>query len=288
MNYDNIKYEYVDIDEISYVLSECKEFDEDFGFYFCIELENLNKNLLEFIVHKRIIALGLSFSTEIRDVEFLNSDYFNQIEHLNIVGNSIENIDALKYLTNLKSLRFTGTFLYPFDFSRIEHLKILCILYNQNFTNGISKCLNLEHLEVHHYKSKDKTLKDFSTLTKLKTLHFSQSTIYNLDGLENLNNLESLSLRYLRNVSSLKPLEHKKNIESLFIQNAKKIIDWEIIGTMSKLKKLKIDSCGIISNLNFIKNLNLQEIEIINTKIEEDCKWLTIKFQKASIRLHGV
>ena len=60
-----------------------------------------------------------------------------------------------------------------------------------------------------------------------------------------------------------------------FIKDAKKINDWETIGSIENLQELFIHNCGFIKNLNFLMELHhLKRIKNSSTKVEENFDWI--------------
>ena len=270
----SMKYESLEIDGVLYNLVEIEKYGVNFELLIIVDTKSINGNLLKFISNRKIKAVTISFEQE-KDLVCLKDAAFKQVEFLNLVGDVIEDINEVATLKNLISFSFQGVFLTPFDFSELKKLKMLEILYNHGKTNGISKCEGLEHLRIYHYKSKTKSLEEFSSLTNLKSLNFRQSHINSLDGLKNLKSLYSLDLCYLRNLQNISALNNNESIVSLTIQYAKKISDWGAIGTMKNLKGLLVHSCGIVKNLDFLKGLNnLEHLRFTDTKFEEDVKWI--------------
>jgi len=74
----------------------------------------------------------------------------------------------------------------------------------------------------------------------------------------------------------------------LCIQNAKKISDWEVIGSMKNIESLVIHACGNIKNLDFLTKLKkVKRIDITNVKVEDDFNWIfrSDEFREVAIRM---
>lgn len=271
-----MEFESLEIDGVLYNLVEIKKGGKNYGLLVIINPKDIGNNLLDFISSRNIRALTVSIgTTEAKNVDFLQNKAFCQIEYLNLVGNLIDGIGGITLLQNLTCFIYNGVFSMPFDFSELKKLRILEVLYNPNKTNGIPTCTELEQLTIYHYKAKEKTLDEFSSLVNLESLSFYQSDIYSLNGMQNMNSLKYLRLNYLKNLQEIVALHNKKSLNFVSIQNAKKINDWEVIGSLENIQELFVHNCGFIKNLDFLKELQyLEKIKISSTKIEESFDWI--------------
>lgn len=132
------------------------------------------------------------------------------------------------------------------DFSSFENLEDLNFNWRKKTIN-LDKCSNLKSLIISKYKKKELT--EFSNFRNLETLFVWQSSIENLDGIENLSNLRRLSLFKNKKLTSLKGLENLKNLVDLEIDECKSLESIEELKQLKNLKTLKIENCGNIEDV---------------------------------------
>ena len=188
-----------------------------------------------------------------------------------------KNVDAyFKLPSCVETAYFTqGSATYPANLSLATNLKYLqvghCISITEEISkewfNQISKCLNLETLQL--YETKFKSLNGIEKLancTKLKELDLSDYNynyyMDNIDGVEALTTLTTLKAGG-RNIKDISKLSSLVNLEYLTLDK-NKISDISSVSYMTKLKELNLDSNNIIA-LKPLENLvNLVSLNLSN------------------------
>ena len=209
-------------------------------------------------------------------VEKLN----NKLLCLTLCLEEFETLDILDLLPDLRGLRLHCILKKPYDFKRLPKLESLRVWYAKAFSS-IFDCPNIKRLEILHI---DESAADcIKNLFQLECLAILKASIKNIDGTSGLSALKELSLRYLPKLESIYPAQTCKNIEDLYIQNCKRVRDWEIIGSLSNLKSLCLENCGSFDNINFLKPLeDLEFAGFVGTKIVNgNVSWL---YEKPKIK----
>lgn len=201
------------------------------------------------------------------DLNFLKE--FPSIEKLSILNHFVKDLSGIYGLNKLRVLAINET-TTKVEF-RINELKNLEELYGTlpRKTVGINELNNLKKVALWGYKPKSKNLNEFKNLKSLHKLSMTQSSLHTLDGIEEIVNLKSLGLYYLRTLVDITALEKvKAPVSELFFENCKSIADFSPIHNLKELEKLIIRACGDIPSLSFILKLNkLKSLEFPETNI---------------------
>ncbi len=200
---------------------------------------------------------------QIRD-EFVNDlEFFNEIPHIEgitILTNDVD-LSGLKYLKKLKILSFNKS-TSILDLSMFDDLLFLNYSDNRKIKN-LETCKTLKVLNIEGYKKSD--LQEFRNLELLQSVSLSYSrNLTTLNGLENLKNIKSIHIHSASNLTDLNGL-NEKNIclETLDIYSTKKLIDYSSISKLKNLKNLYIRKSGDIINLSILLNSkNIEKVAI--------------------------
>ncbi len=189
------------------------------------------------------------------------------LESLEIYGEDF-NYDKIKYFSNLKILSISYNKKEVIDLKNFPNLEDLNCVFTKKIVN-MSSCENLKSLRLLNYNPSTKDLHEIPAFHNLLNLGISFANIHTLSGIENLSSLKKFEIwraPNLQTISSLIPLS--QSIETLFIESCKKITDYEIVGNLKLLKKLRISDSGEIQNLSFIKQLkDLDFLSFWGTKV---------------------
>jgi len=155
-------------------------------------------------------------------------------------------------------------------FEQIEQDKLFTIDFKGNNITSENKIFeNSEYAVICHLKEK---LNAFDRLPKNERLLFLEliwSNIKNFYGLEKFINLKRLELHYcvkLENDFGLGQL--KNSLEFLHILNSKKFKFTDELLQLNKLRVLRLNACGPIENLDFLKNFpNLIDFRFVDTVV---------------------
>ena len=153
------------------------------------------------------------------------------IEELTIIAGGGD-LSAVSDMVNLQKLTISYSYEGVIDFSKLQNLQS-CFLGYPKKIDSLFHAKSLIDLSLDEFKYKN--FQRISELSNLKSLTLSNSSIDSLKFLQEL------------------------NLEILELSNCKKIQSFETIAKLSDLKKLIIDGCKEIYDLDFIKNLKKLE-----------------------------
>ncbi len=164
------------------------------------------------------------------------------LEKLNLTDNEVLDIEPLRNLTELKELYLTNCNIK--ELTSIKNLTNLERLYIGNFRRGRT------------YFNKYTDLKALEKLIKLKELNIQCMSI-NLEGIEYLSELESLSLYYNLNLKNIEKLSNLVNIKKLDISYTD-VSDINSLKLLTELTEVNISNSEItdISVLSKFTKLN--------------------------------
>jgi hypothetical protein len=128
---------------------------------------------------------------------------------------------------------------------------------------------NAEYAIMWHLKEKLNSFDNIVKHEKLLYLELNSASIKDFGGIEKFKNLKRLELHYcvkLENDVGLSQLDN--SLEFLHIDRSKKFIFTEELLQVEKLKVLRLNDCGPIDNLEFLKNFpNLIDFRFVGTTI---------------------
>lgn len=199
------------------------------------------------------------------DLSFLKE--FTFITELSIIGLDIIDIKEIECLTSLKKLYLAHKFKGTLDFTVFNNLEECVFTWGIKGSESIYDANLLKELTIYSYSNTDFT--KFDKLQALENLELLHSKIDNLKGIENLKELNRLSIVGAKNLENLNGIENLFKLEFLKIDRCKKINDLSILSKLKNLKKIHANDGLQINNLDFINNLdNLEEFLFAgNTKI---------------------
>lgn len=191
------------------------------------------------------ISVDISFLSELSDL----------IEALYIPDCSVFDLEVIHSLGNLKEL---GVGLHKdqmIDLERFPNLKELACEYTTKLKN-LDKCKNLTSLSLTGFKSKTNDLSDLSGLMNIAELHLYKSSITSLKGAEYFNSLKTLHMFSASKLIDISMLQSQNDyLEDLEIDRCKKIESYEVLDSLTNLKRLMIADSANLSNLEFVKKL---------------------------------
>ena len=128
---------------------------------------------------------------------------------------------------------------------------------------------NSEYAIIWHLKEKLNSFDNLSENDKLLYLELNASNIKNFKGIEKFKNLKRLEVHHctkLENDCGLSSI--KESLEILHINTSKKFIFTDELLQFENLKVLRLNSCGPIENLDFLKNFpKLTDFRFVKTNI---------------------
>ncbi|MCG6146617.1 hypothetical protein [Leptospira bandrabouensis] len=242
-----------------------------------------NNNVSEFILKNNILGLFFNF---VKGSKATNFDFLENLSHfqlLNIISTPIDNLDKMKYLSELKVLSLQCHIKKRIDFSNLQKLE-KCFLYWNKGADSIFKCINIKNLSIDSFKSK--YLPQNWRSEKLVQLEIYRSDLIDLKKIKLLRNIRKLTLYDCKKLSDLEDLEFLENLEWLTINGSKKIGNFNAISKLKKLKVLDLSDSGKIPSIEFTQNLiNLQSFAFAgsNTYIEDGDLLPLTKLNKLSM-----
>jgi hypothetical protein len=173
---------------------------------------------------------------------------FDFVKHINILLRNIEDISPIYTLSNLETLTLQTDDNSAIDFKQFPNLKTVAFVWRPK-SDSLFACTKLEMLRIRNYKAKTNDLLHFSNMIGLKSLTLVTSPIQSLAGIENLQNLEELSLNYLSKLNNIEHIKHLKNLVDLEFESCKAISSYEPISKLNQLKRLVFDKMGQIPSV---------------------------------------
>ena len=155
-------------------------------------------------------------------------------------------------------------------FEQLEQDKIFQKDFKENVIATENKIFeNAEYAILWHLKEKLESFDNLTSSDKLLYLELNWANIKNFRGIEKFKNLKRLELHYCVKLESDTGIEFlKTTLEFLHINQSKKFTFTENLLTLDKLKVLRLNSCGAIDNLKFLKHFpNLIDFRFNNTTI---------------------
>jgi len=163
--------------------------------------------------------------------------------------------DNLNLFDNLTFLSVPDNGKDIVDFSNFPCLERLSCKFSQRI-RGIEFCNNLKSLSIGNFKSKTDNLSTLPLLNKLEHLSLIKTNINSLKGIERYYNLKQFELFNAPKIESIAPLKEISNcLVEIDIEGCKKIHDYEVLGNLKYLTKIKLIESGEIKTLAFVKNL---------------------------------
>lgn len=208
-----------------------------------------------------------SHNYKLDNIDFLKDYDLSFIESIDILCDSIKNIDGIYSLKNLKHINSQKS---QIDYTRFEDLKSVGIEQVDNYTiDKLAMVTNLERLGLYDKYSEPDLIK-LSGNKKMKRLTIRGSKLKSLKGLENFEELESLELFHNRSLQSLEGItaNHKK-LKKIYIYIAPKLFcvnDYLI--NLPKLKYLQLEAKKIDS-FKFLDSLKELELVGIHNLLNE-------------------
>ncbi|MDI5887639.1 leucine-rich repeat domain-containing protein [Flavobacterium yafengii] len=238
-----------------------------------ITSDRLRENLETLMMEKDINTIRLTDDYKLDNLDFLNDYDLSFIRSIDVLSDSIKNIDGLYNLLNIESINSTNQ---NIDYSRFPKLRSIG---GELSSFSYITLLNVETLETigisNKFKEKDVTI--FSKNKGLKYLMLRGSKITSLKGLENFKELRCLELFHNNHITSLEGIteEHNESLKEISIYKASKLfyVD-EYLSKLPNLEHLQLE-CKKVDSFRFLNSLrNLKLLSIHNklTQVEDGDK----------------
>lgn len=230
-----------------------------------VESDRLNE-CIAYCNARQIDGLSISPVTGygFRDLQFLR-----ECQHV-VALHFTASLDDMCGLYDLPRLTYLSTlFQHHIDFARLQSLSDLTTEWNRKIDSGLTALSMLRRLVLRKYKPKLLDLSDLCQLQGVQELRIIQSSVRSIEGIGNLRRLNKLELSYCPNLENIHLLrEISDTLEEVELDHCPRITDWEILGTLSQLRKLIIFQCSSLPSLKFVDHLkHLEFLSFVNTDV---------------------
>jgi hypothetical protein len=152
---------------------------------------------------------------------------------------------------NLSDLTFSGYMPNRFpDLHRIQSLRTLTIDYDKNAVDQWIDLQQIDDLHIIDYREKDLT--PLQHLSSVKRLKLSVGNLKSLAGIERMPKLETLFISNAKKLVDVAPLLNSPSLKNVMFENYKKIEDWGFLATKKDLRCICLDR---VESTDFIKTL---------------------------------
>ncbi len=228
---------------------EINKADKEKGISSSADLSFSTQDILEeaFIIFNEFQTETLYFRHFSKDnifIDLSNVEFPKSVKHIEIdfYDSKKCKVDLLsktrQVLENIRVFKLKAKYAYEFNqFYAMPNLKQLCISYNKKSLGW------LEHdgiIDLRIDGFKEDNLQSLSKMKSLTRLSLFGGSIKSLDGIENLTNLEALTIFNTRSLTSIEALAKSTSIVSVEVERHKKITDWRCLKDMEQLRWLNV------------------------------------------------
>lgn len=214
--------------------------------------------------------IGLRIFAHLKEDRLSNVDFLSDYSFLEALDiTSLDDYD-FKFLSDLPKLKRLSIFVEgssEINLAAQVDLNYLAIQWRKGKIKGLEHCQKLETLCLVEYKESD--FLPINVLRQVRSLQVKTASVKTLNGIKDLEFLQSLLLGYCPSLRSIRPLNGLRDLGSLEINLCTNIHDYENLTDLPNLKSLTIIDCKSIDSIGFIKNLpSLEKVALIgNTKV---------------------
>lgn len=206
---------------------------------------------------------GRSVPTDLTGLE-----HATNLKHLNLSGNSIDDLTPIAGLTTLISLS-----LYSNEFSSLTPLEGLTNLKSLDLSaNGINDITSLKGLtnlvELFIQLNEIQDITPLKDLTNLETLYLTENNVVDISTLAGLINLTDLYLQF-NSIEDITPLKGLTNLETLYLTN-NDITDVTALAGLTGLKYLHLSYNRRLTDVSPLSGLvKLEILRLFGCSIED-------------------
>ena len=210
-------------------------------------------------------------------------------------GYNIKDLSVISSFTELENLSITCTDILNIGFVKdLKYLKTLRLSENSQLSNldGLGDLQELEFLElnINSLYGEDPEYQEIGNLKNLKSL--ALHTVYELDFLYELDQLESLEVRLSFYNDLMQPIGQMKNLQELTLANTntygKAMENFALLQELPQLKKLTIEAMQFNEPVDEIFAVDgLEELRIISCGFEIPPTQVTISDTLKVLDLSG-
>ena len=197
-------------------------------------------------------------------------DFLSELPNLRIlIVIRSPNIRAgtLPLLPHLEDISIDETRL-TLDLRKLPALKKASLDWHKNIFLNAEKS-KIESLHIWKYKSVTSDLTEMPLFPCLNEFELVQSSIKSLRGIDRFPHLKKLELHYLTRLETLTKLSLDE-LTTFIAFSCKKITDHENIATCPMIRELKMNKCGTMKSVKFVKQLpHLNTFRFLHTAIAD-------------------
>ena len=156
-------------------------------------------------------------------------------------------------------------------FDQIPQSKFMQFDWAEKGSLDAALLTDVEYLIVWHHKNKEKNLANLPSIKKLKFFELNWSSTISFTGIEKYEALKRLELHYCTKLESTDGIAQlSSSLENLHIHTSKKLKITEELSSLKELRVLRLNSCGEIASLDFLKHLpHLVDFRFVGTNIAD-------------------
>ena len=209
------------------------------------------------------ICLSRLYGYNLDNIDFLRD--YPDIKGLAIQDGSNVDIDGIRSLRKLRAVSISDN-KQSLDYSIFPELEEIRGDWHPKM-KITEKCRKLKHLYLWKFNPKSKDLTGLPCLESLEYLGIVQSPIVSTEGVGKYDKLRELELSYLSKLTTLCDMEQLK-LELLDILTCRKLQNHEYAKVIKTLTILRMNDCGEIPSIAFIKDLpNLRDFRFVRTDV---------------------
>lgn len=199
------------------------------------------------------------------DLSFLAD--FPSLRYLEIRDQKRVETRHLEHLSNLRGLHLE-TPGAGIDFASFPELEVFVgDWHNEN--RHLASCRELRSLRLMQFNPKHASLLDLANMVRLEWLDVIKTSISSLEGLETLQDLRYFKLGYAPKLCTLEGLPSScDRLRELSLSHLKNIESYVPIGSLSRLRRLKISYCASMPNLHWVRGMDwLDMFSFVETNV---------------------
>ena len=196
--------------------------------------------------------------------------HYSGIRALEVFLPALTSIDAIAEYVNEIEFLSLGEFnkktvsLRPI--SELNKLNYLSVVKNKKDFDSIATLTSLRDLSLTGYQ--EKQIEHVASLSNLESLYLGFGTFENLNAIKGLSKLTSLEILWVKKLHDLSALENLTSLENLHLSSLKQVTSIPNVSNLNHLKSLVIDTMNGLSSLSGIKGSSINELAVINSKID--------------------
>lgn len=233
--------------------------------------DTIELDMQNLLVEEGINTIRLTDDYKLNNLDFLNDYNLSFIRRIDILSDSVKNIEGIYSLKNLEDINSINQ---KIDYTKFLKLRSIVGELNTFSYKTLSELSSLEYVAITN-KFKEEDVAVFSRNSNLKHLMLRGSKITSLKGLENFKELETLKLLHNKKIMSLEGItEAHTQLKKIIVYVAPKLFyvnDYLarlIWLEYLELQAKKVDSYKFLDNLRQLTTLGIHNK--INTSADGD------------------